>query len=142
MTKRSFLAVAVLTTAAFGWAASGEEDVRKAEAAWAKAVMAKDEPKLNQMLAEGLVYTHSTGSVDTKDQYLSKLKSGAQKYDGLQSSDMSVHMYGNTAVVNAKIRMTGSTNGTPFDNKLLYTHTWVKQSGHWQLVAHQTTKMP
>jgi len=121
-------------------AASDEAEVRKAEAGWAEAVKSRDQAKLDGILGAGLVYTHSTGIVDGKAEYLAKLKSGAQRYDGLETSDMVIHMYGDTAVVTAKIHMTGATKGVPFNDKLLYTHVWVKQGGRWLLVAHQTTK--
>jgi ketosteroid isomerase-like protein len=137
---RNLAAALVLCTAAF--AAEGEDDIRKAEAAWADAVKTGDQTKLNQMMGDGLVYTHSTGIVDTKGEYLSKLKQGTQKYATIQASNMGVHMYKDTAIVNATARMTGTTKDVPFDNKLLYTHVWVKQGGRWQLVAHQTTKIP
>ena len=142
MLKHIAILAGLCATATFASAAGGEDEIRKAESAWSDAVKAGDQAKLDGMLADGLVYTHSTGSVDSKGAYLTKLKSGAQKYASLDTSDMAVHMYGDTAIVNAKIRMTGATNGVPFDNKLLYTHAWVKQHGRWQLVSHQTTKQP
>ncbi len=139
MIKKLAVAMALCTVA---FAAEGEDDIRKAEAAWAAAVKAADQTKLNQMLGDGLVYTHSTGIVDTKSEYLSKMKLGTQKYTSVEASGMGVHMYKDTAVVNATARMTGTTKDVPFDNKLLYTHVWVKQGGRWVLVAHQTTKIP
>jgi ketosteroid isomerase-like protein len=70
------------------------------------------------------------------------MKTGAQKYNLIEHNDLKVRTYGDTGVVNSRVRMTGATNGTPFDNQLLLTHVWVKKDGRWQLVTHQTTRLP
>jgi len=120
---------------------STDNDVRKAEEAWAAAVKVSDASALDKLLANDLVYTHSTGNVDTRTDYLSKMKAGTQKYTDLQYSGMKVRTWnGDTAVVNSQLRMLGATNGTPFDNTVYVIHVWVKQGGTWKLVAHQTTR--
>jgi ketosteroid isomerase-like protein len=79
--------------------------------------------------------------VETKQQYLDKIKAGAQVYASIQRESPKVQVYGNTGVVTGKTRMTGATKGVPFDNQLLMIHVWVKQGGKWQLVTHQTTRV-
>lgn len=117
-----------------------EAEVKKAESAWTTAVKAGDRAGLEKIMSDDLVYTHSTGVSETRTQYLDKLKSGAQKYAGLDYNQMKVRTWGNSAVVNGVLHMTGATNGTPFDNTVLVTHVWVKQGNAWKLVSHQTTK--
>ena len=136
----AILACVAVAPVASGAAGSEEAGIRKAETAWADAVKARDQAKLDGILADTLVYTHSTGIVEGKPQYLAKLKTGTQRYDDWKRPTWSSTCYGNAAVVAAKIHMTGATKGVPFNDRLLYTHVWVKQNGHWQLVAHQTTK--
>jgi ketosteroid isomerase-like protein len=136
---RRLALVAVLSSVAF--AQSADNDVRKAEDAWAAAVKAGDTAALDKILSPDLIYTHSTGSVDTKSDYLSKMKAGTQKYTDLQYSGMTVRSWGGDAgVVNAQLRMIGATGGTPFDNTVYVIHVWMKQGGAWKLVAHQTTR--
>jgi ketosteroid isomerase-like protein len=73
---------------------------------------------------------------------MDKLKGGQQKYASIEESDTKIRVYGNTGVVTTRARMTGSTKGVPFDNTLQMIHVWVKQGNNWQLVAHQTTRLP
>lgn len=122
--------------------AATEEEVKKAELDWAATVKKLDFAKLGQILGDQLVYAHSTGIVENKSEYLAKLKAGTQKYTGIEHLSMNIKTYGDTGVVASKSRMTGATKGVPFDNTLLMLHVWVKQGGRWQLVAHQTTKLP
>jgi len=133
--------LAAVLPLAFGQSGSADNDVRKAEEAWAAAVKASDAAAVEKLLANDLVYTHSTGNVDSKTDYLSKMKAGTQKYTDLQYSGMKVRTFnGTTGVVNSQLRMIGATNGTPFDNTVYVIHVWVKQGGSWKLVAHQTTR--
>jgi uncharacterized protein (TIGR02246 family) len=133
--------VGVLIAGALLGAAADE--VRQAETQWADAVKRQDMAALSRMLADDLVYTHSTGVIDTKADYLNKMKSGAQKYEAIEHSDTNIRTYGDdTGVVNTRVRMAGATKGTPFNNQLLMTHVWIKKDGRWQLVAHQTTLLP
>lgn len=120
--------------------AAGE--VRQAEDQWVAAIKSKDRAAMETILSKDLVYTHSTGLVEDKSQYIAAVTSGNQKYDGVSYEEPSIHVYGSTAVVASKVTMTGSTKGTPFNNKLRLLHVWVKQGGKWVLVAHQTTRLP
>jgi len=126
----------------FAQAAAIEDQVRQAEKSWATAVTSGDQAALGRMLADQLIYAHSTGIVDTKADYLGKMRSGDQKYEGIEHQNMTISSYGDSAVVHSTVRMTGKTKGQPFDNKLMMLHLWVKQGGRWQLAAHQTTRLP
>lgn len=117
-----------------------EAEIRKVEDAWVTAVSKSDAAAVDKILADDLVYTHSTGIVDSKADYLGKMRSGKQKYDSIRYTDQKIRVYGNTAVVNGQVHMLGSSDGKPFDNRLFVQHVWVKQGGQWKLVAHQTTR--
>ena len=142
MIRATILTAMVLLAAAQAPAAP-EDEVRQAEMAWVAAVKANDFAKLESYLASDLIYTHSTGVIEDKAAYLKALKGGTQRYTDITHSNLRVKAYGGDAgVVTAKVRMTGQSKGTPFDNQLLMMHVWVKQGGRWQLAAHQTTRLP
>jgi ketosteroid isomerase-like protein len=118
------------------------DEVKQAEQKWIAAVTSKDKSALEAILAKELVYTHSTGLVEDKGQYLQALASGNQKYDSIEYEAPAIQTYGSTAVVTTKVVMKGATKGQPFNNQLRLLHVWVKQGGKWSLVAHQTTRLP
>ncbi len=120
---------------------SAEEKVRLAEKDWADAVSRNDFDRLGKILAADLMYTHSTGLVETREQFAEALKSGRQKYDSITYEDLVVHVYGKTAFAAARVRMTGNSKGQPFDNVLRFLHVWVKNKGGWQLAAHQSARV-
>lgn len=149
MKKLVILAMAAGLLASPVWAQGQKKAGRLANAAakaqediWVAAVRANDFAALDKLLSEQLVYTHSTGIVETKAQYLAKLKSGDQKYANIEYSDVKTFNLGRAQVVSATVRMTGATKGVPFDNKLKMLHVWsVQPDGTMQLVAHQTTRL-
>ena len=121
--------------------AGTEDDIKKAEKDWAAAVVSKNLAALEQILGNELIYGHGTGAVDTKSTYLSKLKTGAARYDIIEHQSITVKPYGDSAVAFSMARMTGQNKAGPFDDHVMMMHFWVKQDGKWRLVAHQTAKV-
>lgn len=134
------LLAAVLLTAALCPAAT-EDEIRKVESAWASAVMALDTAALDGIFAPQLIYAHSTGAIESKQQYMDRLKTGAQKYDHITHESTKIVPYGDAVVAHSIARMTGTSNGRPFNDHVMMMHLWVKQRGSWKLAAHQTTKL-
>ena len=118
------------------------DEIKLAEQKWIAAVKSQDRSAMDGILASELIYTHSTGLVEDKAQYIAAVTSGNQKYDSIEYEAPSIRTYANTAVVATKVVMTGSTKGQPFNNQLRLLHVWVKRGGKWSLVAHQTTRLP
>jgi ketosteroid isomerase-like protein len=140
--KTAALAMLVLG-AGFGLrAAEPEAEIRKAENAWAKAVVARDWAAVDKILRDKLIYAHATGGIESKKQYLDRVRSGAQQYNTINHENTRVVVYGDSAVTHSIMRMAGTTNGTPFSDHLMMLHVWEKQGGSWRLAAHQTTKLP
>lgn len=123
-------------------ASKADEEVKQAEQAWVKAITSNDDAALDRLVSPRLVYTHSTGLVEDKAAYRKALAT-FQKYTAVDYESMRVNVFGgDAAVINSKVRMRGSTKDTPFDNRLMLIHVWVKEGGRWQLAAHQTTRLP
>ena len=141
--RRTLLTTTIALVAGLGilLAAGAEDEVRKAEKDWAAAVVAQDFDALTQILGDQLIYAHSTGVVESKSEYVGKLRSGAQRYDGIEHLSTNVKAYADAAVAHSKVRMTGQSGGEAFDNQLMMMHLWVKQGGKWRLAAHQTTEL-
>jgi ketosteroid isomerase-like protein len=136
------VALVLLSTSFTSYAASAEElQVQQAEKEWAAAVKSKDFAKLEAMLTSDLIYAHSTGIIDDKTQYISKMKTGKQNYVGIDHSSTTVRMHGDSAIAHSIVRMHGTNAQGPFDDKLMMIHVWVKTKGKWMLAGHQTTRL-
>ena len=128
--------------AVLGLGASAEDEIRSAEKAWAAAVKARDFAALDRIFMPGLIYAHATGPIESKQKYMDRLRSGAQRYDGITHEDTKIVLYGDSAVAHSILRMQGVNESGPFNDHVMAMHLWVKQGGSWRLAAHQTTKLP
>jgi ketosteroid isomerase-like protein len=129
-----------------GLAAAADKNadaVKAAEKSWASATVAGDEATLKQVLSDDLTYTHSNGETDTKAVFIDNLKTGARKYHKVNHESMDVRLYGNTAVLAATAQVeTSQKGGSVNPAHLRFIHVWVSQKGRWQLVAHQSLRLP
>ena len=119
------------------------EAVKAAEKAWATATVAANEAALKQILADDLTYTHSTGDTDTRAVFIDNLKTGVRKYHKVNHESMDVRLYGNTAVLTATAQVeTSQKGGAVNPAHLRFIHLWVLKNGKWQMVAHQSLRLP
>jgi len=123
-------------------AASPEEEVKAAEMAWVEGITKNDFAKLDKVLADDLYYLHSGAVADTKASYIESLRSGKQKYASCKINDMKIRVYGKAAVINGDANFEFVTNGAPGKGHLKYTHVFIKGSKGWQLVSHQSLRLP
>ncbi len=126
---------ALLPIAAF----AAESDIVAREQAWARAVEGRDFDALDEIYHDGLIYAHSTGSTETKAEYMAKLKDGSVRYDEIKHHQTNVRMHGKSAVAHSIVTMRGSNPTGAFNNRLMMIHFWVQQGKSWKLAAHQTT---
>jgi ketosteroid isomerase-like protein len=117
------------------------DEVKAAENEWLTGITKNDFRKLEQVLADDLMYLHSTGVMDSKASYVKSLQSGKQKYVSGKINDLKIRVYGQTAVLNGDANFEFVTDGKPGKAHLKYTHVFVKGGKGWQLVSHQSLKV-
>ena len=120
----------------------GVQAIRALEERRFAAMMRRDAEALAAILADDLTYTHSSGQLETKAQFLESIRSGAIQYTGILPESLDVRLYGDTAVVTGKgtfkVRMQGEDRSLP----LRFTDVYVRRDGGWQMVAWQSTRLP
>jgi hypothetical protein len=122
-------------------AATGDV-VKAAELKRFEAAEKDDLDLLGKLLGEDLTYTHSTGALETKTQFLDALRSGKLKFKKIEPSDLQVRVYGATAIINGTAKLAVVSDGQPKDVNIRFTDVWVNRAGRWQMVAWQSTKLP
>ena len=141
MRKLTILFLSLLTlTAALALAATPAE-IEALDKSWSAAIVKADAATLEKLLADDLIYAHSTGIVDTKASYIAKIKGGKQVYKSFEIRNFNIKVHGDSAVSQCWGRSIGTNQNGAFDDKLMLIHFWVKQNNSWRLAAHQTTKI-
>jgi ketosteroid isomerase-like protein len=130
-----------LAAAACAAAGSTEDQVKEAEKAWIAATTKNDFAALEKILAEELIYTHSSGVSDSKREFIDNLKKGVRKYESLDYESSTVKVLGNTAILTGKGRLKVTTNGQTNDMKISLLHVYLKRGSGWQLVGHQSARL-
>jgi ketosteroid isomerase-like protein len=118
-----------------------EQTLLKLEQQWEDALIKSDVAALEKLYDDGLIYTHSNGSVDNKSVYIGNIKSGATKYQSMKRNDIKVNVYGNSALVSCHWEVHVLARGNQIDTIARYLHVYVKQKDGWKMVAHQSTRI-
>ncbi|MDH7500655.1 MAG: nuclear transport factor 2 family protein [candidate division NC10 bacterium] len=118
------------------------DEIRQVEQRWMAGIMSKDQKALEEILSPDLIYTHSSGVVESKAEYISSVCGGSLRYDSVTYEAPVIRIFGITGVMAAKATMVGMNKGQPFNAQMRILHVWVKEAGEWRLVAHQTTRIP
>ncbi|HEY9109409.1 MAG TPA: nuclear transport factor 2 family protein [Roseateles sp.] len=141
-TRRSALALLALPAAAF--AAPGPLAVRlKAQAdAWDQAILRKDRAAIEANMADDFRQIDARGNVETKASFVEGLVSPELQLDPYTVEDFDVRVYGDTALLSGRTRMTGRYQGRPFSTHYRYIDVYVRRGGAWKIVSVQISPIP
>ena len=106
------------------------------------AMAQKDIATLNELLAEDLVYTHSSARLDTKQSLISAMQSGATVYTSVEPSNVNAQDCGDAVVLTGNCRISVNSGGNPMSFGVRFTDVYVNKGGCWQMVAWQSTRTP
>src|SRR5436305_602555 len=149
-----FIAVLVLAVAPIGFGqeqiARGnhrtgvEETIRELDNERIQAQIHADSAALDRIYAADFIGVGPSGTVRTKPQVILDFTSGDLKFQSITTDDVQVRLYGDTAVETGLSTMIGQDKGKTVPRETRFTRVWVKQQGHWRLVANhyssQTTR--
>jgi ketosteroid isomerase-like protein len=112
------------------------------ENAWNQAERHNDAGAVELLLADDFVMTTAEGTMYNRAQIIASVKDTSYKPDVLQSSDMTIHANGNTAVVTGAYYEKGIDKGKPWERRGRFTDTWIWMNGRWQCLASHFSVKP
>ena len=107
-----------------------------------QAMVAKDVAEFEALLAEDLVYTHSSARLDTKQSLIANMKSGATVYSSVEPSDVKAQDLGDVVVLTGAARIRVASQGKELDFTVRFTDAYARRNGRWQMVVWQSTRLP
>jgi ketosteroid isomerase-like protein len=107
-----------------------------------QAMADKDVDKLRQLLCKGLVYTHSSARLDTKESIIGAMESGATVYTSVVPLNVEAQDLGDVVVLTGNAQIKVTTGGNDLDFGVRFTDVYQNQDGSWRMVAWQSTKTP
>ena len=119
-----------------------ESEISQLEVRRLEAMQRVDAGFLSRVLADDLVYVHSSGRVQTKPELIEAVVSGELEYISTHLDDVKVRVYGSVAVATGVASMKVRSLGQQSSFRIRFTDVYVNNEGRWQMVAWQSTRLP
>jgi ketosteroid isomerase-like protein len=119
-----------------------KQTVAALDARYQEAVKQNDAAAMDQILADDFVLVTSSGKTYTKADLLEEAKSGQRAYEHQEDTDKTVRLWGDTAIVTAKLWEKGTENGKPFEHELWFSDVYHRTSTGWRYVFAQSAYRP
>ena len=145
MSRRALLVAALLAVAGLAQAAPPPKLVAQLKAQadrWDAAIVRKDRAAIEANMADDFRQIDGRGNVETKASFVDGLVSADLVIDPYTVEDFEVRVYGGTALLSGRTRMTGKYQGQPFKSHYRYIDIYVKSGGAWKIVSVQISRMP
>jgi hypothetical protein len=107
-----------------------------------KAMQDADMATLDELCADALSYAHSSGTRDTKSEYLGKLRSGYYVYRRIDHPVERVEVVGDTAIVVGRMTADVEVQGLLKTIDNLALAVWTRESDGWRFLAYAPTSLP
>jgi ketosteroid isomerase-like protein len=105
------------------------------------AMCRQDISALKELLADDLVYTHSSARVDTKESLLGGMEAGTTVYTSIETSDVQAQAFNDAVVLTGVARIGVTSNGRPNSFGVRFINVYANRGGNWQMVAWQSTRL-
>lgn len=138
----TILVGSLLTLAPLVVNANSADDARKVAALdteYQAAVKNNDAATMDRILADDFVVVIGSGKIYTKADLLQMARTRRVQYEHQEDSDQTVRVWGDTAVVTAKIWLKGVDEGKSFDWHLWFSDTYVRTPAGWRYVHGQAS---
>jgi ketosteroid isomerase-like protein len=109
---------------------------------WDRAMVENDPEAIGQYMADDWVIVGSDGRVGDRATFLALVRSGALNHDVMESHDLDIRLYGDTAVVLARGISGGTYQGRPFREIERVSCVFVRTGGRWRCVLTHLSRLP
>lgn len=103
------------------------------------AVKHNDVATMDRILADNFILVTGSGKSYTKEDLLSESRSGMFVYEHQEDTERTVRVWGDAAVVTAKLRERGTNGGTAFDYTLWFSDVYIRTPRGWRYVFGQSS---
>jgi ketosteroid isomerase-like protein len=111
------------------------------ERQWAESVATGDASVVERILADDFVGVDPKGRPYDKATMVSATRDGPNYFVSNRANEIKVRFYSDTAVAQGS-ETWERRSGDPLRGRFLWTHTWMRRNGKWQIVAAQDLVAP
>ncbi len=120
----------------------GRHEIERLEDKWRDAILKNDAVAMDALLSEDYVGIRQNGTLETKEQTLTRIRSGPTRLKSFQVVERKIRFYGSTALVTSMVVV----ETTGFDDErsgtFRYTRVYARDSrGAWKIVNFEATRL-
>jgi ketosteroid isomerase-like protein len=112
-----------------------ESTIRVLEERLWRAQLSADVETLYDLIADDLLFTGLSGSLETKAADLQQYRSGASKITKLDPMEFRVRVIPGGAITSVKMDAAALMAGKLTSATLRYTRIWISEGGRWQIAG-------
>jgi ketosteroid isomerase-like protein len=132
--------VAMMTVArASASAADDMKAVAALDTEYQAAVKKNDAATMARLLDDNFILVVGSGKTYTKKDLVDADRAGTTIYEHQEDTEQTVRVWGDTAVITAKLWEKGTDGGKAFDKKLWFSDTYVRTPTGWKYVFGQAS---
>src|SRR5262245_50556281 len=118
-----------------------ERYIIKSEQQWAESVATGDASVVERILADDFVGVDPKGRLYDKVTMVSDTREAPNYFVSNRANEIKVRFYGDTAVAQGSETWERRT-GDPLRGRFVWTDTWLRRNGKWQIVAAEDLVAP
>ena len=117
-----------------------EQTVRQQNDDWVKAILRGDSATLDRIMADDFFFTYPLEG-DDKAQFIADVTSGDLKIEHISREQVSVRVFGGTAVLTSRDSATWLYHGRELSGQYKIIMVFTERAGRWQLCTIQACPM-
>jgi hypothetical protein len=118
-----------------------ERYITQSERQWADSVATGETSNVERILADDFVGVDPTGRLYDKATMISDTRDAPKYFVSNHANEIKVRFYGDTAVAQGS-ETWERRSGDPLRGRFVWTDTWLKRNGKWQIVAAEDLAAP
>ncbi len=117
-------------------------EIFQLEEMWRDAMLKGDTAAMSGLLSDDYIAITSAGTLQTKDEAISNLRTRRVHVSTLEVSERKVRFYGTTALVNSVAYVQGTTPDGDVSGSYRYTRVYVRDAqDRWKIVSFEASRM-
>jgi ketosteroid isomerase-like protein len=120
--------------------ADSERYIIECEDQWAASTASGDISAVQRFIADDFLGVDPDGSMYNKEQAISETRTGPQTFLSNHTNEVKVRFYGETAVAQGS-ESWQRRSPEPRYGRYVWTDTWVRRNGQWQVVAAEDVEV-
>ena len=140
MIKKLFIFASLILSVNF--AIAQKTEVEEAVTKLSKLMVKPDSLVLDKLILNNLSYGHSSGKVQTKQEFMHSLLSAESDFVDINLTDQTIVIQNKTALVRHTLYAKTNDKNIPGNVKLYILLIWSKEKAGWKLLGRQAVKVP